>query len=137
MAKRKRRRILSILRFFWRRRVFIIMLSLLGGIGWASLICIRAYEAYAKGILALEQQLNAVDFSKDPAQWMRLQRQLDFQKLEPMLYGLMILILCALAAVLISSFINARGVQTETSSDQWLPEMRRKRAEHLQRDQER
>lgn len=113
------------------------MLLLLSGIGWASIISIRAYEAYTQSIAELEQQLNEVDFSKDPARWTRLQRQLDFQKLEPMLYGLMILILCALASVLISSCINARGVQRETSSSDWLPEMRRKREEHLKREQQR
>lgn len=135
MARRRRRRSIAILRFLWKRRFFIIMLLLLGGIGWGSVVCIRAYEAYTKGIAALEQQLNEVDFSKDPARWTGLQRQLDFQKVEPMFYGLLILILCALGAVLITSIINARGVQRETSSDSWLPEMRRKREEHRQRDQ--
>lgn len=133
MASRKRRR--STLRFLWKRKVFILLVLLLAGIGWSSHVAIKAVDTYTKSVAELEQKLNEVDFSKDPAGWTKLQRQLDTQKLEPMLYGLLILMLCAFGAVLISSIIFARGSSREqVSSDVWMPKMRQKREDFLRRN---
>ncbi len=135
MPKKRRR---SFLRFLWRRKVFIVLLLALAGIGWGSHTAIQAYDAHTERLAKMQEELNKVDFSKDPGRWIALQRELDFARTEPMLYGLMIAPLCAIGTVLIVSIIQASSSSRDHQpSEKWLPEMRAKREAHIQRNQER
>jgi hypothetical protein len=135
MAPRRRR---AILRFIWKRKVFILLLMILGGIWWSGQVVLKAINAHTQRLAELQKRLDEVDFSKDPALWTQLQRQLDFSRLEPMLWGLGALMLCGFAAVLIISLIQISAREhPQTPSEDWLPKMRAKREAHIQRNQER
>jgi hypothetical protein len=126
----QRRNVLgAFFRLLWKRGFFITVLLILAGLGVAFRYAINYTENHAQRLAELQESLNKVDFSKDPALWMQVQRKLEIVRIEPALRGLMVLMLIAFGAVLIITAIRC-ALDRPTfsqSSDQWLPKMREKR----------
>ena len=109
MARRRKRRRGAWLACLWRHRFLLAVVFFLAGAGGLYWKAIKYVGDYSRRIAEAQQEVDKAEKGSDLARYIALQRNLELQRVEPVLWILLGAIIVTFATVLIVAIIKARN----------------------------